>query len=101
MMALQCYDFELIYTPGKYIVLADALSRAPAPNSDAIASPTTEDAEAHVNMNTIIEDAIWLQAIKRTDWTNTTFLNSCPCSAHFISGSIGRQRGLKLPASPL
>lgn len=26
MMALQCYDFEMIYMPGKYIVLADALS---------------------------------------------------------------------------
>lgn len=29
MMKLQLYDFKLVYTQGKYIVLADALSRAP------------------------------------------------------------------------
>lgn len=52
MMVLQRYDFELIYTPGKYIVLADALSRAPAPSSDMLVSPTTEDAETHINMVT-------------------------------------------------
>lgn len=34
MMKLQRYDFNLIYTPGKRIVLADALSRATTPNKD-------------------------------------------------------------------
>ena len=52
MLALQRYDFELIYTSGKYIVLEDALSRAPAPSSDMLVSPTTEDAETHVNIVT-------------------------------------------------
>ena len=52
MLALQRYDFELIYTSGKYIVLEDALSRAPAPSSDMLVSPTTEDAETHINMVT-------------------------------------------------
>ena len=28
MMKLQRYDFDLMYTPGKHMVLADALSRA-------------------------------------------------------------------------
>ena len=51
-LALQRYDFKLIYTPGKYIVLAGALSRAPAPSSDMVVSPTTEDAETHINMVT-------------------------------------------------
>lgn len=44
MMALQRYDFDLIYSPGKYIVLADALSQAPAPNRDKLVSPVTEEA---------------------------------------------------------
>lgn len=52
MMALQRYDFELIYTPGKYIVLADALSRAPAPSRDMPVSSTMDDAETQVNMVT-------------------------------------------------
>ena len=33
MMKLQRYDFELNYTPGKYIELADALSRALLPST--------------------------------------------------------------------
>lgn len=52
MMALQRYDFELIYTPGKYIVLADALSQAPATNCDMPVSSTTDDAETQVNLVT-------------------------------------------------
>ncbi|XP_026050672.1 uncharacterized protein K02A2.6-like [Astatotilapia calliptera] len=52
MMVLQRYDFELIYMPGKYIVLADALSRAPAPSGDRLVSTTAEEAETHVNMVT-------------------------------------------------
>ncbi|KAI7800948.1 hypothetical protein IRJ41_015739, partial [Triplophysa rosa] len=38
MMRLQRYDFELVYTPGKYIVLADALVS------------TEEDVNIHVNL---------------------------------------------------
>ncbi|XP_061129807.1 uncharacterized protein K02A2.6-like [Syngnathus typhle] len=52
MMALQRYDFELIYTPGKYIVLADALSRAPAPNSGMLVTLVTDESETHINMVT-------------------------------------------------
>ncbi|KAL7851936.1 hypothetical protein SRHO_G00177210 [Serrasalmus rhombeus] len=47
MMKLQRYDFDLIYTPGKYLVLADALSRAPA---SSCVSSTDEDVNVHVNM---------------------------------------------------
>lgn len=47
MMKTQRYDFELIYTPGKHIVLADALSRAPTGNC---VSTTEEDIQCHVNM---------------------------------------------------
>lgn len=47
MMKMQRYDFELIYTPGKNLILADALSRATAGNSE---SATDEDIQCHVNM---------------------------------------------------
>lgn len=47
MMKLQRYDFELIYTPGKHLVLADALSRAPTGKS---VSTTEEDVQCHVSM---------------------------------------------------
>lgn len=52
MMTLQRYDFELIYTPGKYIVLADALSRALTPINDMSVSSTTVDAETQINILT-------------------------------------------------
>ena len=52
MMKLQRYDFELIYTPGTYIVLAVALSRAPLPSMGVQATPTSEDIDVHVNMVT-------------------------------------------------
>nr|XP_061820643.1 uncharacterized protein K02A2.6-like [Nerophis lumbriciformis] len=47
MMKMQPYDFQLIYTPGKHLILADALSRAPMKNS---VSATEEDVQNHVNM---------------------------------------------------
>lgn len=47
MMKMQRYDFELIYTPGKHLILADVLSRAPESNS---VSTTDEDIECHVNL---------------------------------------------------
>ena len=47
MMKMQRYDFELIYTPGKHLVLADALSRATTGDS---VSATDEDIQCHVNM---------------------------------------------------
>lgn len=50
MMKLQRYDFELIYTPGKYIVLADALSRATSDSETHHKSSTEADVTLHVNM---------------------------------------------------
>ncbi|RXN30291.1 retrotransposon-like family member retr-1 [Labeo rohita] len=47
MMKLQRYDFNLVYTPGKYLVLADTLSRASTQNSE---NTTEEDVEIHVNL---------------------------------------------------
>ncbi|KAE8276916.1 Retrovirus-related Pol polyprotein [Larimichthys crocea] len=47
IMKLQRYDFELIYTPGKHLVLADALSRAPV-MSDV--TSTEKEIENHINM---------------------------------------------------
>lgn len=47
MMKMQRYDFEPIYTPGKQLILADVLPRAPTKNS---ASTTEDDVQAHVNM---------------------------------------------------
>ncbi|KAK7886282.1 hypothetical protein WMY93_025903 [Mugilogobius chulae] len=74
MMSLQRYDFELIYTPGKYIVLADALSRAPAPNSETSESITAEDAEAHIKMITAslpATDSMLQQIVKETAMDST------------------------------
>ena len=34
MMALQRYNLEIIYKPGKEIYIADTLSRAPENNAD-------------------------------------------------------------------
>lgn len=50
MMRLQRYDFELVYTPGKYIVLADALSRAPLTSKSSDMSSTEDDVSTHVNL---------------------------------------------------
>lgn len=55
MMRLQRYDMDLIYTPGKYIVLADALSRAPAPPQAAgqprkAQTDSSKELERHVNL---------------------------------------------------
>lgn len=47
IMKMQRYDFELIYTPGKHLVLADALSRAP---KMCHMSSTEKEVENHVNM---------------------------------------------------
>ncbi|KAI4891972.1 hypothetical protein NFI96_009139, partial [Prochilodus magdalenae] len=47
IMKLQRYDFELIYTPGKHLVLADALSRAPV--IDEVSS-TEKEIDNHINM---------------------------------------------------
>lgn len=55
MMKLQRYDMDLVYTPGKYIVLADALSRAPAPPQATSPERKTEtqtarELERHINL---------------------------------------------------
>lgn len=47
IMKMQWYDFELIYTPGKHLVLADALSRAPVLSP---VSSTEKEVESHVSM---------------------------------------------------
>lgn len=43
MMKMQRYDFELIFTPGNHLILADALSIGSA-------STTEDDFQGHVNM---------------------------------------------------
>uniref|UniRef100_A0AAR2KRY5 Gypsy retrotransposon integrase-like protein 1 n=1 Tax=Pygocentrus nattereri TaxID=42514 RepID=A0AAR2KRY5_PYGNA len=50
IMKLQRFDFELIYTPGKYIVLADALFRAPQHCEPHNESSTERDVNLHVNL---------------------------------------------------
>lgn len=47
MMKMQRYDIELIYTPGKHLILADALSRAPV---KCYVSTTEQNVQMHVNM---------------------------------------------------
>jgi len=46
MMKLQRYDLNLVYTPGKYIIVADALSRAPAASEIS----NMDEVERHVSM---------------------------------------------------
>lgn len=46
MMKMQRYDFELIYTPAKHLILADALPRAPTKNGIS----TKEDVQSHLNL---------------------------------------------------
>ncbi len=50
MMRLQRYNMELIYTQGKYIVLADALSRAAIQSGKHAESSTDAEVTHHVNM---------------------------------------------------
>lgn len=50
MMKLQRYDFSLIYTPGRHIVLAGALSRATTYNDSE--SSTEEDVNIHIDLLT-------------------------------------------------
>lgn len=52
MMKLQCYDFSLIYIPGKYIVLADALSRATTYRDTHSESSTETDVNLNINLLT-------------------------------------------------
>ena len=47
MMKMLRYDFELVYTPGKHLILADALSRAAM---RSCVSTTDQDVQCHVNM---------------------------------------------------
>lgn len=47
MMRMQRYDCQLIYTPGKHLIIADALSRAP---TGGMVSTTEEDIQTHINM---------------------------------------------------
>ena len=47
MMKMLRYDFELVYTPGKHLILADALSRAAM---RSCVSTTAQDVQCHVNM---------------------------------------------------
>ncbi|XP_030596890.1 uncharacterized protein K02A2.6-like isoform X2 [Archocentrus centrarchus] len=47
MMRMLRYDFELVYTPGKHLIIADALSRAPTGRN---VSTTEDDIQTHINM---------------------------------------------------
>ena len=49
LIRLQRYDFKMIYTPGKYMFAADALSRA-VDKSERADDRTNADIEAYVNM---------------------------------------------------
>lgn len=53
LMKLQRYDFNLSYTSGKHIVLADALSRATTQRDVYGDSSTETDVTLHVNLITI------------------------------------------------
>ncbi|KAL0152959.1 hypothetical protein M9458_051737 [Cirrhinus mrigala] len=50
MMRLQRYDMELVYTQGKHIVLADALSGAVVQGGEHAESSTDSKVTHHVNM---------------------------------------------------
>ncbi|KAE8291509.1 Retrovirus-related Pol polyprotein from transposon 17.6 Protease [Larimichthys crocea] len=52
MMKLQRYDFDLIYTPGKHIVVADALSRAVTQSEEHDECSTEKEVNLHVNLIT-------------------------------------------------
>ena len=52
MMKLQRYDFDLMYTPGKHMVLADALSRATIQSEEQGECLTEMDVTLHVNLIT-------------------------------------------------
>src|SRR5947199_10643172 len=47
-MRLMHYNFEIQYTPGKDIIAADYLSRAPQPIGSTEESDITSECEAHV-----------------------------------------------------
>ena len=47
-LRVQRYDLEIMYTPGKFLVVADALSRATDPKASTVTS--TSDVDLHVNM---------------------------------------------------
>ena len=106
MMKMQRYDFELIYTPGKHLILADALSRAPTKNS---VSTTEDDVQAHVNMvsGTLpVSDTKTMQIAEETakdtelqhvitNMQNGWATGSCPQFYH-IRGELSVVNGLLL-----
>lgn len=71
MMKMQRYDFELVYTSGKHLILADALSRALL-NSNA--STADDDVQANVNM---VSTALPVSDTKTTLIAEET-AGSCP-----------------------
>ena len=48
MLALQSYHLKVIYVPGKHMFIADALSRAPLPETEV--TDIEQDVEVHINL---------------------------------------------------
>lgn len=68
MLRLRRYDLKLSYTPGKYLVLADALSRAY--NKTNTESSSEREVAMHVNMikeNTPVSDPMWNKIAEHTE----------------------------------
>lgn len=105
MMRMQRYDFELVYTPRKHLILADALSRAPSGSS---LSTTEEDIHTHINM---VSAALRVSDVKCTQIAETArdtdlqhiiknmsegwSAGSCPLFYHHI-GELSVVNGLLL-----
>lgn len=62
-MKLQRYDFELVNTPGKYIVVADTLSRASLPDTGTKVPSTANDVAVH--MDTVMSSLPVSDVIRR------------------------------------
>ncbi len=119
MMKLQRYDFELVYTPGKYIVVADALSRASLPDTGTQVPSTSEDVAVHVDtvMSSLPVSDVMLQKMVQEMGKDTTLKRvidnlkdswkkgSCPqyypvrADLSVVNGLVLRQNRMVIPQS--
>lgn len=124
MMRLQRYDMDLVYTPGKYIVLADALSRAPVPPQAVTPDRKTEtkssqEVERHINLvvsSLPVSDRVLKKIAKETEqdetlqavaeklkkgWKKGTLPQFCSIRAELSmsNGLLLRQNRIVIPAS--
>ncbi|XP_039890321.1 uncharacterized protein K02A2.6-like [Simochromis diagramma] len=106
MMRMQRYDCQLVYTPEKKKIIADALSRAP---TGGMVSITEEDIQTHINMvftalpvsdmksKQIADETaqdIELQHVMKS-MSNGWSVGSCPLFYH-IRGGLSVVRGMLL-----